>query len=62
MAAPFLLSPLVGWLVDAVGFERVFFAAAGLVLVAGALTFTLAEPRHHVRFGEPAVVEPGADE
>jgi len=62
VAAPFLLSPLVGWMVDLVGFERVFFGAAGLILVAGAMTFRLAEPRHHVRFGEPEVVEPGADE
>jgi MFS family permease len=62
VAAPFLLSPLVGWLVDVVGFEPVFFTAAGLVLLAGLLTFRLDEPRHRLRFGEPAVVEGGGDE
>ncbi len=46
LAAPFLLSPAVGWLVDVVGFRSVFLATVVLVLLAGWLTFGLEEPRH----------------
>ena len=49
MAVPFLLSPLVGWLVDAVSFEAVFITIAALVALGGLLTFRLAEPRHQLR-------------
>lgn len=45
MAVPFLLSPLVGLLVDVVGFPPVFLSITGLIFVAGLLTFHLAEPR-----------------
>ncbi len=62
VAVPFLLSPLVGWLVDLVGFQQVFLTAAGLIVLAGLMTFRLEEPRHHLRFGEPAALEAGADE
>jgi MFS family permease len=48
MAAPFLLSPVVGWLVDATSFESVFLAGAGLIFVAGLLAFRLVEPRHSI--------------
>lgn len=44
-ALPFLLSPPLGALVDAVGFPPVFLLIAGLILTAGALTFWMAEPR-----------------
>ncbi len=44
---PFLIAPLVGWLVDRVGFEHVFLAAAGLMACGGLLAFRLVEPRHH---------------
>lgn len=46
VAAPFLLSPAVGWLVDATSFATVFLVGAVFVLAAGLLTFRLAEPRH----------------
>lgn len=46
IAAPFVASPLVGWLVDATSFEAVFLLGASLVLLGGLLTFRLAEPRH----------------
>ncbi|MGH7128574.1 MAG: MFS transporter, partial [Planctomycetaceae bacterium] len=46
MAVPFLLSPLVGWLVDAIGFAPVFLAVAAAIAAAGLLTFRLHEPRH----------------
>jgi len=62
LAVPFLLSPLVGWLVDLVGFQRVFLSAAGLIVLAGLMTFRLAEPRHHLPFSDPAALEAGGDE
>ncbi len=45
-AVPFLLSPLVGQLIDMTSFALVFVSAAVLVVVAGFLTFGLDEPRH----------------
>ena len=46
LAAPFVLSPLVGWAVDRLGFEPVFILGAG-VIAAGAIVATgLPEPRH----------------
>jgi hypothetical protein len=45
LMVPFLLSPLVGWLVDTIGFRTVFLATAGLILASGLLTFALDEPR-----------------
>ncbi len=62
LAAPFLLSPAVGWLVDILGFEMVFFAAAGLIALGGTLTFRLDEPRHRVTEGEPGPVGAGGEE
>ncbi len=52
LAAPFVFSPAVGWVVDAAGFEVVFLAAAGLVLLGGCLTFRLDEPRHAIAADE----------
>ena len=46
MAIPFILSPLVGLLVDVIGFTRVFAGIAVLVAIGGLQTFRLAEPRH----------------
>jgi MFS family permease len=43
---PFLLSPAVGWLIDAIGFESVFMATIVLILLSGLMTFRLDEPRH----------------
>lgn len=45
---PALLSPAVGWLVDAAGFRWVALATALLMLACGALTFWLDEPRKRV--------------
>ena len=44
-AAAFCLSPLVGGMIDEVGFDRVFLAASLAVSVGGVLTFGLTEPR-----------------
>ena len=46
LAAPFVLSPGVGWLIDRVGFGFVFLVGAGLIFTAAAMTWRLAEPRH----------------
>ena len=46
LALPFLLSPAVGWLVDAAGFEVVFITTVAFILLSGLMTFGLDEPRH----------------
>jgi len=56
VALPFVVSPLVGRLVDLTGFERVFAATILLLLASGALTFRLSEPRHRVRGDEARAV------
>jgi len=45
-AVPFVLSPLVGGLIDSIGFEPVFVAISGTILTGGLLTYRMAEPRH----------------
>jgi hypothetical protein len=59
VAAPFILSPAVGWLVDAVGFGWVFGSMIVLVILSGLLTFGLDEPRH--RLGDEAAEATGAE-
>ena len=46
---PFLLSPAVGWLIDAIGFQPVFTATIVLILLSGLMTFHLEEPRDWAR-------------
>jgi MFS family permease len=48
MAVPFLISPLVGLLVDWLGFQRVFLFMAVLIAIGGLQTFRLIEPRHRL--------------
>ena len=48
---PMLLSPIVGLLIDLVGFEVVFLSMAAVVLVAWLVCFGLVEPREHVTVG-----------
>lgn len=45
MAVPFLLSPLVGAAIDALGYEPVFLAGSAILLLASVGTFRLDEPR-----------------
>ncbi len=49
MMPPFLLSPLVGTLVDTAGFPSVAIGACAVMLGCGALTFWLEEPRRLAR-------------
>lgn len=44
--APFLASPLVGWLVDLTSYEFVLLGGAGVIMVSGIMTMWLVEPRH----------------
>ncbi len=45
LAAPFVLSPLVGWAVDAIGFRPVFVAGAAVIALGGLVATGLPEPR-----------------
>ena len=45
LAAPFVLSPLVGWLVDGIGFRPVFLAGAAVIAAGAVLAARLPEPR-----------------
>ena len=49
LAVPFLFSPLVGWLVDLLGFESVFLGVSVAIFLGGLASFRLIEPRHHQR-------------
>lgn len=48
MAIPFLFSPLIGLLVDVIGFTTVFLAVACMVMLGGILTFRMDEPRNEL--------------
>jgi uncharacterized membrane protein len=56
---PFLLSPAVGWLIDAIGFQPVFTATIVLILLSGLMTFRLDEPRDWARDQGPHGGGPG---
>jgi len=45
LAAPFVLSPLIGLAVDTVGFRPVFVAGAAVIIAGAALAIRLPEPR-----------------
>jgi len=45
LAAPFVLSPAVGWAVDAIGFRPVFVAGAAVIAVGAIVAVGLPEPR-----------------
>jgi len=62
LAAPFLLSPVIGGLGDVVGFQWVFILAIVLVLLSGWLTFRLDEPRHRARDDGPLAAGLGPSE
>lgn len=58
MPVALLLSPLVGWLTDSVGFAPVFIAIGITNLLGFLLTFRIAEPRHWLRDDQNAGVDP----
>jgi len=60
-AVPFLFSPLVGWLIDVVGYNWVFSVVIVLVLVGAVLSFSLEEPRHRLRPEEALPLDVGAE-
>ena len=62
LAAPFVLSPAIGWLVDAAGFKVVFLSTAGLLLLGGLMTFRLDEPRHRAADTKIGDVGAGGEE
>lgn len=45
-AVPFVLSPLVGKLIDMIGYQPIFLAISATIGLAALLTFRMAEPRH----------------
>lgn len=46
LAAPFVISPVVGMAVDLIGFRPVFVAGVAVIVAAAALATGLPEPRH----------------
>ncbi|MBW2229221.1 MAG: MFS transporter [Deltaproteobacteria bacterium] len=46
-----LWSPLLGWLIDRIGYTPVFLAVSGAIAAAALLTFGLVEPRRRTRGG-----------
>ncbi|MEQ8790349.1 MAG: MFS transporter [Pirellulaceae bacterium] len=56
LAAPIFFSPLMGLLVDVAGFAPVFLGVTVLVFGGWLLTFSLAEPRHHLPESPDAAV------
>lgn len=59
LVVPFLFSPLVGWLIDAAGFQIVFASTAAVLALGGLLTFRLDEPRHHRLPDDVTLSDPG---
>jgi len=49
LAAPFVLSPLVGLAVDRFGFRHVFVTGAAAILGGAVVAAGLPEPRHEPR-------------
>ena len=51
-AFPFVLSPLVGWLLDVLPYQIPFLAVSMLIAIGGLFTFRMVEPRHRKRSNE----------
>lgn len=54
LAAPFLLSPLVGLAVERLGFEPVFIVGAGVIAIGAIVAVGLPEPRERFTEAHPA--------
>jgi MFS family permease len=57
LAAPFVVSPLVGMAVDAIGFQPVFLAGSAVIATGALVALGLPEPRH--RAAVAASSDPG---
>jgi MFS family permease len=55
LAAPFVLSPLVGLAVERLGFEPVFVIGAVVIVVGALVAVGLPEPRERFPEGRPTV-------
>ena len=44
-AVPFVLAPLVGWLVDLLPYQYPFIAVSVAITIGGLMTFRMSEPR-----------------
>ncbi len=62
LAFPLAFSPFLGWIIDVTSFEFVFGLAAGVLLLAGWLTFFLPEPRYRLPRPMVAGVPPQSPE
>ncbi len=49
LAVPFVFSPLVGLLVDRMGFEKVFVGISGIITLGWLASLRLVEPRHQIK-------------
>jgi len=63
LAAPFFISPLVGYAIDRIGFESVMIAGSVVIVAAGMFSLGLSEPRRMAPIGPGAgpSVEQSAD-
>ncbi len=61
LAAPFVLSPLVGIAVDRLGFQPVFLVGAAAIACGAAIATGLPEPRHRFSAGETPIQAGGRD-
>jgi hypothetical protein len=62
LGLPLVFSPVIGWLVDAVGFAPVFQVTIGLIVFSGLTTFRLEEPRHRLYEGQVGTIGTGGEE
>jgi MFS family permease len=60
-AVPLLLSPVVGWMVEAISFELAFFLVGGTVFSGWLLSLRLREPRQALRSASPVFLVPEED-
>ncbi|MBN2218611.1 MAG: MFS transporter [Pirellulales bacterium] len=60
-AAPFLFSPLVGWAIDAAGYNVVFTGAVVSILAGAVLSLGLKEPRHRLEPEEAMPLDVGTE-
>jgi len=60
-ALPLVISPVLGWVVEATSYELVFLSVSGILFVGWLLTFRLHEPRHAIEVEVLETVVPEDD-